>query len=196
MNFPHLLGFRTYKLDSGDLCTKGRNFFLVPRVIFLFLLCVIAITVVTSTSEHEIDGNYNRFLILMFFMFLISVGGIIYFCFYALLEREIIFYKNGEIEIKDITLCSIVLPANQKTTCDSVEKISVEIPLQTLNWPVRCNAWFIMKKGDYIKITDLDLVMYGYQGRKLYSALKEFLIENEKKDTLSELNDFYKPFIK
>ncbi|UTX48913.1 hypothetical protein [Chryseobacterium sp. MA9] len=188
MNFPHLLGFRTYKLDSGDLCTKGRNFFLVPRVIFLFLLCVIAITVVTSTSEHEIDGNYNRFLILMFFMVLISVGGIIYFCFYALLEREIIFYKNGEIEIKDITLCSIVLPANQKTTCDSVEKISVEIPLQTLNWPVRCNAWFIMKKGDYIKITDLDLVMYGYQGRKLYSALKEFLIENEKKNILSELN--------
>ncbi|QBA21016.1 hypothetical protein EU348_07350 [Chryseobacterium indologenes] len=196
MNFPHLHGFRTYKLDSGDLCTKGRNLFLIPRALFLFLLCAIAIVVVISTPEREIAGNYNRFLILMFIVVLISVGGIIYFFFYALLEREIIFYKNGEIEIKDITLCNIVIPVIPKTTSDSVERITVEIPLQTLNWSVRCTAWVMMKKGGCIRIADLDLVMYGDQGRKFYSALKEFLTENGKKDTISELNDFYKPFIK
>ncbi|MCE4063530.1 hypothetical protein LXM63_00340 [Chryseobacterium gleum] len=162
-------------------------------MIFLFLLCAIAVTVVVSTPEHEILGNYNRFLMLMFIMVLISAGGIIYFWCYALFERKIIFYRNGEIEIRDITLWNFTLPAIQKTTWDSVDRIRVEIPLKTPKWPVRCIVWFIMKEGNYIKITDLDLVMYGNQGRMLYSSLKEFLIEIGNKDTLSELNDFYKP---
>ncbi|PKF76117.1 hypothetical protein CW752_00585 [Chryseobacterium sp. PMSZPI] len=151
---------------------------------------ILIIIIVVSISEDEIHGSYNQFLALLFFMFLLSTGGVIYSMFYVRRERKIVFYYNGEIKIIDKTLWNSSLPIKE-FTWNSIVKVSMRIPPRTPKGPIVCYVGFYMNNGNYLKITPLDLPMYGKEGRKFYADLKEFLTEIGKENKLLELDDYY-----
>ena len=126
-------------------------------------------------------------------MFLLSTGGAVYSMFFAIRERKIILQAKGDIEINDQTLWNRSLPV-RCFTWDSVSYISLSIPSRAPKGPVICIAGFYLNRGGYVRITNLDLPMYGNNGRKIYAILKEFLAEIGKRDKLSELKDFYDRF--
>lgn len=110
MKFPHWIDFRTYKMDNGNLCTVGRQYF-----IYIFILLIIYVILSVVAMLYYSENTEPVVFLISAFMIIFSIGVIYYFVFFQSIERKITFYHNGEIEISD-------------------RSIMKHLPLKSFNW--------------------------------------------------------------
>ncbi len=169
MSLMHWVGYRTWKLDNGNVVLYGRAWYVFP-VILIVTIAGFGIPASLIGNEYYAFGQFDTLLLLL--MGFITILGWIHFLWFFSFARTVLFSSDGFISITDRSILrrrSVSYPTSELIGV----RFSVFSSREALFKFVYIDISLSSKRR--VRLITNDAPLYLWQARKAHPLIVDYL---------------------